>query len=80
MSANNYIFIEKSIIVNTSSAKTKWVITHRDAEEGRLLSKIGKADTLEEAVYMANEWQTDNGYAEYGLHIYMPKKHANKSK
>jgi hypothetical protein len=62
MSANDYILIKKP--------RTKWLITHRDADTCSILGHIGSADTMEEAVIKANNWQKDNlVFVEYGLHI-----------
>jgi len=62
MSANNYIFIEKT-------EKDKYLVTHRDADTDVSLGEIAEVDNLESAVNKANDWQIDNGPVEYGLQI-----------
>ena len=64
MSSNNMIVIRKK--------GQKWIVSHNDLDCGEI-EKIGKAETLEEAVEMANSFERDyieNGYGiEYGLRI-----------
>lgn len=60
MSANNFILIKWR--------KTRYEISHRDADTGYRLEKLGKCGTLEEAVKTANEFMCKN-VVEYGLQI-----------
>lgn len=60
MSANNYILIKWK--------KTRYEISHRDADTNHALEKLGKAGTLEEAVKIANDFN-EKTTVEYGLHI-----------
>jgi len=65
MSANNYILIKWK--------KTRYEVTHRDADTNHIFDKIGKSGDLEEAVRMANSFiekvQSEGSFIEYGLHI-----------
>ena len=61
MSANNEI-----IIIRTK--KNKWLVFDRDVDTESKYEDIGKADTLEEAVDIANEYWEKN-IVEYGLKI-----------
>jgi hypothetical protein len=60
MSANNYVLIKWK--------KTRYEISHRDADSDWQLEKLGKCGTLEEAVKIANEFMSEN-LVEYGLQI-----------
>ncbi|MEK7164270.1 MAG: hypothetical protein AAB768_03985 [Patescibacteria group bacterium] len=56
MSANNYILINRK----------KFDISLRDADTGELLSKIGKANTLDKAIDIAQRYQNSE-IVEYGI-------------